>query len=102
MQDKPRLSVRLAVALIAFIIGITSTLLFNYFWPSARAPQPEVRHVIVTTRLIAEPQTLAPCAGHDFNRTGTFVWTPAELPAPPEPPAPPQPPARPHLRRSSN
>ena len=45
MQDKPRLSVRLAVALIAFIIGITSTLLFNYFWPSARAPPQSMRAV---------------------------------------------------------
>jgi len=35
MQDKPRLIVRLAVALIAFIIGITSTLLFNYIWPGS-------------------------------------------------------------------
>jgi len=101
MQDKPRLIVRLAVALIAFIIGITSTLLFNYIWPGSRATQSGVHRVILVSPPAA-PQPLAPCMGHDAAMQHAFVWTPAEPPAPPAPPEPPQPPARPHLRRSSN
>ncbi|HYX40425.1 MAG TPA: hypothetical protein VE821_01945 [Pyrinomonadaceae bacterium] len=100
-MDKPRLVVRLAVALIAFIIGITSTLLFNYFWPASRLSQPAVRRVIVT-RLTESPHALAPCSGHSVTMQPAFEWTPAEPPAPPVPPVAPQPPARPHLRRGSN
>ena len=98
-MDKPRLSVRLAVALIAFIIGITATLLVNYLWPRSHATQP-AGFVFVTTRLTTAPppQTLAPCAGHATVQPA-FVWTPADLPAPPAPPAAPQPPARMRVRR---
>jgi|SRR5205085_10999098 len=95
MQDKPRLIVRLAVALIAFVIGITSTLLFNSIWPSSHATQSEVRRVLLVSPP-AGPQPLTPCMGHDPAMQPAFVWMPAEPPAPPAPPEPPQPPARAH------
>ena len=99
MHDKPRLFIRLAVGLIAFIIGITSTLLCNYIWPGSRATQAEVQRVILVSPPAAPH---APCMGHDATMQPAFVWTPAAPPAPPTPPEPPQPPARMHLRRGSN
>jgi hypothetical protein len=89
-MGKPRLVVRLAVALIAFVIGITSTLLFNYLWPGSRLSQPVGPRVVVTTRLTAVPQAPVPCTGNLVARPA-FEWIPAQ---PPMPPAPPQPPAR--------
>jgi hypothetical protein len=94
---KPRLVVRLAVALIAFIIGITSTLLFNYFWPGSRLSQPAVRRVFITT----EPHAFAPCGRYTVTVQPAFEWTPVAPPAPPAPPEPPQPPARMHVSHSS-
>jgi hypothetical protein len=94
-MDKPRLVVRLAVALLAFVIGITSTLLVNYLWPGSRARQ------AVRYELRFEPQRAprahAPCPYHEPTLQPAFEWKP-EAPPPPEPPPPPPPPQslRPH------
>jgi hypothetical protein len=98
-MGKPRLVVRLAVALITFILGIASTLLFSYFWPGARLNQPVSPRVVVTTRLVAVPQ--APCAGQ-FVAQPAFEWAPVQAPVPPAPPVAPQPPARAHTPQHAN
>jgi hypothetical protein len=83
-MDKPRLVVRLAVALLAFIIGITSTLLVNYLWPGARQT--------VGYELRFESPHYAPHAPCPYQAPAVqpaFAWTP-EAPTPPEPPTPPR------------
>ena len=89
-MDKPRLVVRFAVALIAFIIGITSTLLVNALWPGAHA-RPEVRYEWRFESPRRAPHADAPCPYHAPAVQPAFTWTP-EAPPPPEPPPPPPPP----------
>jgi hypothetical protein len=88
-MDKPRLIVRFTVALIAFIIGITSTLLVNYFRP--RAPQP-VRYELRYEMAQPAPHADRSCPYHDSTVQHAYVWRP-EAPPPPEPP-----PQRPRVR----
>lgn len=90
-MHQPRLIVRLAVALIAFVIGISSTLLFNYLRPSPRVSQP-APYVFVKRELVTTPHAHAPCGHHDAaTMQPAFAWQ-LEVPPPPEPPPPPPPP----------
>jgi hypothetical protein len=93
-MDKPRLIVRLTVALVAFVLGITSTLLVNYLWPGARQ---EVRYELRLESPHRAPRADAPCPYRDPTVQHAYVWTPA-APPPPEPPPPPPPPQRPRVR----
>ena len=95
-MDKPRLVVRFTVALLAFVIGITSTLLVNYLWPGGRAHQ-EVRYELRLAAPHRAPQADGPCPYREPTMQHAYVWTP-EAPPPPEPPPPPPPPQRPRLR----
>jgi hypothetical protein len=91
----PRLVVRLIVALLTFILGITTTLLFNYLRPSPRVSQP-AQYVIIKRELTATPPAAhAPCGAHEATMQHAFDWTP-EVPMPLAPPPPPPP--RPRLR----
>jgi hypothetical protein len=89
-MHQPRLIVRLAIALIAFVIGISSTLLFNYLRPSPRVSQP-AQYVFVKREFVATPHVHGPC-GHDAATVQpAFEWR-LDVPPPPEPPPPPPPP----------
>lgn|GEM_PF-7112989 len=86
----PRLVVRLIVALLTFVLGISSTLLFNYLRPSPRVSQPG-QFIIIKRELSATPPPAhAPCGGHDATMQHAFAWTP-EAPTPLAPPPPPRP-----------
>jgi hypothetical protein len=89
-MHKPRLVVRLAVALLAFAIGIASTLLVNYLWPRTQ-PQTSVRYELrVEPQTRPAPHTHGPCGDLYGGPRPAFVWTPAAPPPPPAPPAPPR------------
>ena len=91
-MHKPRLVVRLAVALLAFAIGIASTLLVNYLWPRTQA-QPNVRYELrVEPQQRHTPHVHGPCGDLYAAPRPAFVWTPDAPPAPPQPPTPPAPP----------
>ncbi|HEX8179036.1 MAG TPA: hypothetical protein VF525_05775 [Pyrinomonadaceae bacterium] len=89
-----RLVVRLIVALVTFMLGIGSTLLFNYLRPSPRV-SPALHAVTFTYRLNPGPHAHAPCAHFEPTFQPAYAWTPD---APP-PPLPPAPPLRPRLRQ---
>ena len=93
-MDKPRLVVRLAVALLAFIIGITSTLLVNYLWPGARQT---VGYELRFESPRYAPHAAAPCPYQRATVQPAYAWQP-EAPPPPEPPPPPSPPRAFHPR----
>ena len=85
-MHKPRLLARLAVALIAFVIGISGTLLFNYLRPAPRVG-PSALPVIVTRQLGDAPPAHAPCGARGAALQPAFAWTP-DAPPPPPPPRP--------------
>ncbi|HEX8071938.1 MAG TPA: hypothetical protein VF546_18465 [Pyrinomonadaceae bacterium] len=90
-MNKPRLSVRLAVALVTFVLGVACTLLVNYFWPGAHTSSSQAVRVELRVASPAPPPAAShgPCGmGHEPVVQPAFAWTPDE-PPPPPPPAPP-------------
>jgi hypothetical protein len=97
-MHKPRLVVRFAVALVAFVIGIACTLLVNYLWPGSRMSERSRGRVELRVAPPAPPVVVphAPCGRLVPAAQPAFAWTPDAPPPPPAPPAAPRPPQAPH------